>query len=98
MDNLIHTSQSTLDEHGSKVPQEAREELIRALEIARNHIRNDSIETLNEELRKLNDAVYKFSAAVQSAAGASQQQGQATSESQSTENTENTDNDQQKKN
>jgi predicted nucleic acid-binding Zn-ribbon protein len=66
------------------VSQENREELIRALEEARHHLKNDSIEALQEAVKKLNDSIYKFSAAVQSA-GAGQQQ---TTESTSSQNTE----------
>jgi molecular chaperone DnaK (HSP70) len=76
LDNVIHNAQSTIDEHGAKVSQEVREELINALSVARSNLKNDSIETLNAELKKLNDVVYKFSAAVQSAGAAGQQQGQ----------------------
>lgn len=80
MDSTIHNAQSSLNEYGSKVPQETREELIRALEAARGQMRTDDVNVLNEELRKLNDVVYKFGAAVQQAG--SQQQQQPTGEQQ----------------
>lgn len=59
--------------------------MLQAIEAARGHLRSEDLETINAELKKLTDVVYKFSAAVQQGASAqqnSQQQQQTTTEGQ----------------
>ena len=76
-----------------------REELIAALNAARGQLRVDSVETLNAELKKLNDVVYKFSAAVQSSTQQQQQPQGNTEQTQSQDQTQSqTENNDDKKN
>ena len=66
---------------------------MRALEQARNQMKVEDVNVLNEELRKLNDVVYKFGAAVTQSAQQGQQQQQ-----QSEQKPEGENNDQNKEN
>ena len=50
--------------------------MLQAIETARGHLRSEDLETINAEMKKLTDVVYKFSAAVQQGASAQQQQQQ----------------------
>jgi hypothetical protein len=62
-------------------------------------MRNDSVEVLNEELRKLNDVVYKFGAAVQQAGSQqNQQQNQGQDQGQNNDQGQDQGNDGNKKN
>lgn len=65
-----------------------REELLQAIETARGHLRSEDLDTINAEMKKLTDVVYKFSAAVQQSAGAQQQNNQQQQQS-STDGQEN---------
>jgi len=60
--------------------------MLQAIETARGHLRSEDLETINAEMKKLTDVVYKFSAAVQQGASAqqnTQQQQQPTDGQQS---------------
>lgn len=92
LDSTIHNAQSSLTEHGSKVSQEIREELLRALEQARNQMKVEDVNVLNEELRKLNDVVYKFGAAVTQSAQQGQQQQQSEQKPEGENNDQNKEN------
>lgn len=86
LDTNVHNAQSSLDEHGAKVSQEARQELITAIENARTQLQNNDLDVINEENRKLTEATYKFTAAIQAAAG--QQQSTEQAQEQTQEQTE----------
>ena len=66
-----------------------REELLQAIEAARGHLRSEDLETINAEMKKLTDVVYKFSAAVQQSAGAQQQTNQQQQQQTTTDGQEN---------
>lgn len=74
LDTTIHNCERSLEEHGSKVSQEIRDELLRAIQSANEKKRSDDLEAINAEVKALNEVVYKFSAAVQGAGSSQSQQ------------------------
>ena len=65
---------------------------MRALEQARNQMKVEDVNVLNEELRKLNDVVYKFGAAVTQSAQQGQQQQQSEQKPEGENNDQNKEN------
>lgn len=101
LDSAIHNAQSSLSEHGSKISQEIRDEVTRAVDSAKALRTSDNLEAINEELKKLNEAAFKLGQAVYSQSQTSNNQGQQSgqqTEQQGEQTTEDANNDKDKKN
>ncbi len=75
-DQLIYTSEQTLEELGDQVEEEQRENVEAAIEELRNALEEDELESIKEKTEQLTEAIQEISTKVYQQAAQQQQAGQ----------------------